>query len=249
LSGAFPRLLGSRRIGELAVFAVNGAVMRTTKVSKRGRGSSTARNAEAAQAAVAGEALMRMRESNHRIKNHLQVLGTFLAMQSRQSADEATRHALLGACSRVAAVGRLHERLEQAELDERVEVAVFLQGLCADLRACFTAARLDLELDVETADLPAKTVLPLGLMVSELVTNAVKHASSQSGCHVRVKFCRHPRGWRLTVADNGPGIDAQALSAHGRVGGRLLFALARQLGGAIEVDETRAGASISVVFP
>ena len=223
------------------------AVMRTTK-TRRGRRLADCGSVDSGDN-VAVNALVRMRESNHRIKNNLQLLTSVLAMQSRQSTDEPARLALLDACARVAAVGRLHERLEQAEFADRVDIAVFLNELCADLRACFGFAGLTLKADFEQAEFPAKRALPIGLIVSELVTNAVKHASAGGACTVRASLRKDEGGWLLNVVDDGPGIEGDALQSRARSGGRLLFALTRQLGGSIEIDEVVKGASISVRFP
>ena len=198
---------------------------------------------------VAVEALVRMRESNHRIKNNLQVLMSLLALQSRQSEEGQERRALLDACARVAAVARLHERLEDAAFEDRIDVALFVNEICADLRTCFASDRLVLEADIEAAHLSAKAALPVGLMVSELVTNAVKHGGAGGACHVRVSLRKEAVGWHLRVVDDGPGIEADALESRSRSGSRLLFALARQLGGSIEIDEVASGASLSVRFP
>ena len=234
-------------MGATAPITVNVQVMRTTK-TRRGRRLADCGSVDSGEN-VAVTALVRMRESNHRIKNNLQLLTSVLAMQSRQSTDESARLALLDACARVAAVGRLHERLEQAEFADRVDIAVFLNELCADLRACFGFAGLTLKADFEQAEFSAKRALPVGLIVSELVTNAVKHASAGGACSVRVALRNDDSGWLLSVVDDGPGIQGDALQSRARSGGRLLFALTRQLGGSIEIDEVAKGASISVRFP
>lgn len=234
-------------MGATAPFTANVRVMRTTKI-RRGRRLTDCGSVDSGEN-VAADALVRMRESNHRIKNNLQLLTSVLAMQSRQSADEPARLALLDACARVAAVGRLHERLEGAEFEDRVDIALFLNALCADLRACFGSAGLTLKGDFEQAEFPAKRALPVGLIVSELVTNAVKHASAGGACIVRVSLRKDEGGWLLSAVDDGPGIEGDALQSRARSGGRLLFALTRQLGGSIEIDEVAKGASISVQFP
>jgi two-component sensor histidine kinase len=234
-------------MGGAAAFNLNALVMRTTK-TRRGRRLSDSGDLDSREN-IAVDALVRMRESNHRIKNNLQVLMSLLAMQSRQSEEEAARVALLDACARVAAVGRLHERLEAAEFEDRVDVALFVNELCSDLRTCFASVGLTLEANVEPAHLPAKAALPVGMMVSELVTNAVKHAGATGAFTVRVSLRKEAGGWHLKVVDDGPGMEADALHSRARSGGRLLFALARQLGGSIEIDEAARGASISVRFP
>ncbi len=225
--------------------------MRKTKGTKRGQSLSN-RGDDPLAGEIASAALVRMRESNHRIKNHLQLLRSVLALQSRHSVDDPAREALLDASSRVAAVGRLHERLEEAEHGDSIDAGLFLRGLCSDLRSTFATAYdggLKLEVDVEQASFPAKRMLPIGLMVSELVTNAVKHCGAENACRVHVRLRRAEANWHLTVADDGPGMDADALGSRSRLGGRLLLALTQQISGSIGLDKTEKGASISVLFP
>lgn len=237
-------------MGATAVSDLNAAVARTTKVTRRGRIGKTAAREPVGRTAEAA-ALLRMRESHHRIKNHLQVLTSLLAIGSRQNPDESARQALLDACSRISAVARLHQRLEDADLGDCIDADLFLGDLCADLRACFggdnnTGLKLDLE--AEATSFPSKTMLPLGLVVNELVTNAVKHGGRNEPCSVTVRLRREEDRWRLTVSDDGPGMGQIPFPSQSRLGGRLLHALANQLDGSIEVDKTATGASISVLF-
>lgn len=221
-------------------------------MTKHGRRPGQSGRKDLGEGSVEAEARVRMRECNHRIKNHLQVLASLLAVQSRQSDEAPARQALLEACSRVAAVGRLHERLQETEPGDVIDVASFLTDLCADMRACFAsddAAGLKLDLDVKAARFPAEAVLPVGLIVSELVTNAVKYGGGADSCTVRVRLRKARANWRLTVADDGPGMDADPFQSRERMGSRLLMALARQLHGSIELDQTASGASVSVLFP
>lgn len=232
--------------------ALNSRVMRMTKEAKRGRQRvPDAASVELTDDTVASPADLRLRESNHRIKNHLQVLASALAMQSRQSGDEPARLALLEACSRVAAIGRLHQRLETAEFGDRVDVALFLRELCGDMRSILAPESADfrLDVDVEPASFSAERALPVGLLVSELVTNAVKHGSAGGLRNVRVSLRKEEARWHLTVADDGPGLEFGSFLTKPRLGSRLLFALADELGGSIEQDPTANGASISVSFP
>lgn len=199
---------------------------------------------------AAAELHTRLQESDHRIKNHLQLLSAALSVQARGLGDETSRQALLEACGHVAAVARLHARLQEVHASD-VEMSPFLTGLCDDLHACFGvggAPPLRLDVDVDDGSLPAKSSLTVALIVNELVTNAVKYAGGGDGCAVHVGLRRDENIWRLTVSDNGPGLSPETLEMSVGLGARLLHALARQLGGHVELDAVAAGASVSVVF-
>lgn len=189
-------------------------------------------------------AQVRLRESHHRIKNNLQIVASLLAIQARASAEPAVREPLMDAYRRVLAVARLHERLQEAADDAVTDAGAFLRGLCPDLEL----AGLSIAVEADDAPLPSETVVTLALVVNELATNAAKHAYGEAGGEIRVCLRREPPGWRLTVVDDGRGMAADALQAQDRQGLGLVQALVRQLRGSITVDQTLAGASVTVRF-
>ncbi len=194
----------------------------------------------------------RAEESEHRIKNHLQLIGSSLAIQARGAVHAEARELLIQAYGRISAIARLHARFQDlSELNE-IQVSEFIGEVCADLSICFNATGappVQLELDIQQKAMQAADALTLGLIVNELVTNAVKHGSRGRGHHlVRIRLrCENER-WRLTVHDNGPGVDPASFDAAASLGMRLLHALAAQIGGALQIDPVNDGASISVVF-
>lgn len=194
-------------------------------------------------------AQVRLRESHHRIKNNLQIIASLLAIQARASNEHQVREALMDAYRRVLAVARVHERLQSAADDETMDAASFLQALCHDLTLSFGRGdEIRLALDAEPAVLPTETIVTLALVVNELVTNAVKHACGDDGGEISVCLRREAPGWRLTVADGGPGLPDGALEQNGREGLGLTQALVHQLRGSIAADSVAQGASVTVRF-
>jgi two-component sensor histidine kinase len=198
-----------------------------------------------------------MRESDHRIKNHLQLISSSLAIQARGAAHAEARELLMQAYGRVSAVARLHERFQATVGLQNIQIADFLNEVCADLAICFNAAgssAVELEVDVESRAMPAGDALTLGLIVNELVTNAVKHGSRDAGQMIRISLHREEnpqrdeKKWRLTVHDNGPGMDPDTFGVGSGLGARLLHAMAAQIRGYLRVDPVAKGASVSVVF-
>ena len=193
--------------------------------------------------------LARLGECDHRIRNNLQIIASALALQARESADEQVQDALLTAGRRVSAVARVHEWLQAADGDDRVEAAGLLSGLCEDLRQSLGRPRsLCITLDAQRGDLSNQTAVALVLVVNELVTNAVKHAYAGQGGEIRVRLRRESGGWRLTVADDGRGLPEDLWTEPGGGGLRLLALLMRQLGGQLSADPVPNGASLSVRF-
>lgn len=192
---------------------------------------------------------MRLRESHHRIKNNLQVVASLLGIQARASNEPAVREALMDAYRRVLAVARVHDQLQQAQDDATIDAAPFLQSLCRDLAVSFSQHdRLRFVIETDPAELPSETVVTLALVMNELVTNAVKHGCGEDGGEVRISLRRDPPGWRLTVADDGPGLPTGIAPETGREGLGLVQSLVRQLRGTVAVDPTPEGASVTVRF-
>ena len=195
-----------------------------------------------------------LRETHHRINNHLQVLASLIGLQARDEADGHTREALMLARRRILAVARHHGELQAGQGEESIDVARFFAGLGEDFRLTFGAEAetgLRLEFEVERAEMPTEQAVTIALIVNELVNNAVKHATLQGGGGtVRVSLHREFEGWRLRVADDGPGgLDSDAFEQpSGSHGLGLVQLLAQKLKGSVEVESSDRGAAISAFF-
>ena len=150
-------------------------------------------------------------------------------------------------------LGRLHDRLHL--LGERaggpVEMRGFLDGLCSDLRATLAEGRpVAVCASADRVGLGAARAVPVGLIVNEAVTNALKHAfPGERRGTVSVQLRHHgERGLRLEIADDGVGFaDGDAGAAGG--GTRLVRVLARQLNGDAAWRAARPGTAVVVTFP
>ena len=191
----------------------------------------------------------RVHEAHHRINNHLQLLASSLGVEARVHPDPVAAEALLSARRRILGVARLHEQLQVAEDDASVEMSAFLARLCGDLRLSFGLDPVRLAVDCETIVVACGLAVTLSLIVSELVTNAVKHAGPDARVAVLVKLRRSEGLWRLTVADDGPGLGGRSLGDGTGVGLGLIQLLVTKLRGSMTLDEAPKGTSISVAFP
>jgi len=191
-------------------------------------------------------------EMNHRFKNGLQAVGGVLHAQGRRLDDPAARAALEDAAGRLRVLGRLHDRLHL--LGERaggpVEMRGFLDALCSDLRATLAEGRpVAVRARADHIGLGAAQAVPVGLIVNEAVTNALKHAfrDGRRGA-VSVQLRRHgERCFRLEIADDGVGFPGRDAGAAGG-GTRLVRVLARQLSGHA-AWHARSGTTVVVTFP
>ncbi|MBC8038041.1 MAG: GAF domain-containing protein [Rhizobiales bacterium] len=145
---------------------------------------------------------MMAKEVDHRVKNSLQLVSSLLAVQSRNVGGEASEQ-LSKAASRVSAVGRAHEHLYLSDSIGTVDCLNYLRRVCADLSALLDGGGIVVE--GSEVQMPTKYVVPLGLIVTELVTNAAK----QGARNVTVSLAVDPSGRNaLSVTDDGKGLPA-----------------------------------------
>lgn len=202
-----------------------------------------------------------LQEVNHRVKNSLQLASSLLTLQAANLRGADTKDVLADARARLSVIARLHQRLYQGGTHGSVDLFSYLQELCVDsLAAVQRESRTDLVFEAaerpEGAALqtlwPIDKAVPIALIVSELVTNAVKHAFPDGGGELRVRMDREGADLRILVEDNGPGLPEGFDAAEMRgVGMRVVAALVRQVGGRIQSGPGRsgAGAAFAVIVP
>jgi two-component sensor histidine kinase len=200
------------------------------------------------KAAEARQAQM-FEELNHRVKNNLTLVAGLLQMQAR-GAEPTVRDQLTKAVDRVQSIAQVHEALYRGSRHDNVDFGAYLTDLCASLsRSLATDGRIELSVAAEAVDLPLDTVIPLGMVVNELVTNAIKHAypPPQTGL-VSVDFRGDGDGFRLVVEDGGRGLPEAALANAGGLGMTLVNSLVGQVHGKMVIRH-RPGAVFEITFP
>jgi PAS domain S-box-containing protein len=203
--------------------------------------------------AIAREREVLLREVHHRVKNDLQLISSVLSMQGRRLEDPASVEALSECQNRVQTIALIHEYMYQSENLARLPLSRNIRGLAANLlRAVGPADRaIALEVDVEEElTLPVDRAIPCGLILNELMTNALKHAfpADRRGT-VRITLRREgPKHLLLGVADDGVGLpDGHDEAENGSLGWRLVQAFADQLGASVRVSREQ-GTSVEVTF-
>ena len=193
-----------------------------------------------------------LREINHRIKNNLQLIASLLQVQGSASNDPAIRTQFETACQRVFAVARLHEQLYAGDFSGTVDFAEVLKAIVEDFKGSFSDGRVRVALTAAPIEISLDQAVPLALAATELMANAFKHGYAQGGGGtVQVTFGPYPGGrLQLVVADDGVGLpDSFDPERSGRLGMRILTEMARQIGGALQVQRTERGARFTVLAP
>lgn len=195
-----------------------------------------------------------MRDIHHRIKNNLSMISSLLNMQSRCLDDEKARTAFKQSRKRIQAIALLHERLYQSADMSAIEFGRYIREVVKMLSESvyIPAGTADITVDVEEIILETDIAVPLGLIVTELVTNALKYGARedrQMNVKVLMNFCRESEICRLSVADNGPGLPPDLNWRNSStLGLQLVVMLTEQLGGSIRL-ENGDGSTFTISFP
>jgi two-component system, sensor histidine kinase PdtaS len=182
----------------------------------------------------------------HRVKNNFQLILASIEMQKRRFEEPDVRRVLDHVSNRINAISLAHDQLAPRQDIHAVDVASYLRALCTSIEA--QVENVAVELEADEIELAIDRAVPLGLILNEAATNAVKHAFGSEGGRISVKLASGV-GYgeaRLTIADNGRGIVDPRPGGSGQ---KLIQALARQIGGEIEQASSNRGTSVSVTFP
>lgn len=193
-----------------------------------------------------------LQELDHRVSNSLQLVMSMLHLQAGGTEDMDVRRQLHEASSRIAAIARAHRRLQPRGDAGLIELGAYLDEVCSDLGAALGTCRFE-GLLPEPAMVPTSRAVSIAIVLTELVTNAAKHAypeGATGSIEVRLES-DGSGGLRLSVADNGPGLPAGFSAAGSRgLGMRIALALTQQLGGRLDGGSGGiAGAEFTLVLP
>ncbi len=185
-----------------------------------------------------------LREVGHRSRNDLQMISAMLVHQSGDSLDPAVRAALAIAIGRIDALAALY-RMPQGEQEER-DLADLTREVAGTLVEATGRNDVALILDLAPAPIRADAAGPLALILSESVSNALRHAFPDRPGRLAIRLAPEDDAWALTVADDGIGLPAPS-GEHAAAGRGLVDILVRQLDGTRSVEPEPAGGT-RIVF-
>jgi two-component sensor histidine kinase len=213
--------------------------------------------AESALRTSLAEKEVLLKEVHHRVKNNLAAIMGLLDLQGQKLNDEPARTALAELSARIRSMALVHEQLYQSEDFSRIDFQDYLEALIAHLRSSYEQSG-DIHVSVAAAgvEMDLDSAVPCGLLITELVTNALKYAfpagrprPGTGGCEIAVSAEWDDTAYTLTVADNGVGLPADHNWANTKTLGLLLVKMLgqHQLQGRIELDRT-GGTSFRLRF-
>jgi PAS domain S-box-containing protein len=194
---------------------------------------------------------MLLEEMAHRVANSLQIIASILLIKARTVQSEETRLQLQDAHQRVLSVAAVQQHLHFSGRNEPIEIGSYLTKLCETLAQSMIgdSRSISLKVEADAGTAVSREAVSMGLIVTELVMNALKHAfpDKKPDAAIVVSYSVAGNDWKLTVSDNGIGKPAVgAGETKPGLGTSLVKALTRQLDAVVAIDSDSRGTAVSV---
>jgi len=191
-----------------------------------------------------------LKEVHHRVKNNMQVISSLLSLQSTHVKDSHDAELFHESQLRVKSMAIVHERLYQSGDLSSIDFGEYVETIATDLKKSYRRPGVQIRTSIESLRFGVDTAIPCGLLINELVTNAIKHAfpHGRTGTIV-IAATRNSSTVTLIVSDDGVGIPGGLdFDSESTLGVTLIQALTNQLGGTISVDGN-SGTRFTIEFP
>lgn len=193
-----------------------------------------------------------LKEIHHRVKNNLQIISSLLSLQSKNIDDKAAKEALFEGKDRIQAIALIHHKLYRNDTYATIEMKSYLEDLIEQLSNSYDSQLRNVRIKLFTDDivLNLDTVVPLGLIICELVTNSFKYAFKEiENPRLRIEISKSEDSYQLSIKDNGSGMkETFDFLNSPTLGVEIIQALTEQLEGTISYTSTEKGTSIKIKF-
>ncbi len=192
---------------------------------------------------------MLLREVNHRVGNSLQIIASLLHLQANSTTQDDVKAALTNAMGRVAAVAQVHRRLYTSHDLKSVLLNQYLEALLEDLRRSAEGNKMSrLTLKAEPIEIDPDRAVAIGIIVNELVMNAVKYAYPDGSGPIHVELQHDGEDLVVAIADDGVGLNVKVDPRSTGMGQRIVSAMAAKLDATAERDPNHHGTRIVLRF-
>jgi two-component sensor histidine kinase len=229
--------------------AVNGALRQARIQKARDAAEAEVHASRDRYAALAAEREVLLREVNHRVGNSLQIIASLLHLQANSATQDDVKAALTNAMGRVAAVAQVHRRLYTSHDLKNVLLNQYLDALLEDLRRSAEGNRMSrLTLKADPVEIDPDRAVAIGIIVNELVMNAVKYAYPDGAGPIHVELGAQGDDLVLSIADDGVGLNVKTDPRSTGMGQRIVTAMASKLEASVERDPAHVGTRIVLRF-
>jgi PAS domain S-box-containing protein len=194
-----------------------------------------------------------LKEIHHRVKNNLQIVSSLLKIQSSYVDDESIKQLFKESQNRVQSMSLIHQKLYQSKDLAHIDFRDYIETVTTHLQHSFGILedRVRIKIDVHNIVMSIDNAIPAGLIINELVTNALKHAfngETKGEIYINLAYDEFNYEYWLVVRDNGSGIRSDFdIQKSGSFGLKLVSTLAGQMGGAVEII-SRGGTEFRIMF-
>lgn len=195
---------------------------------------------------------MLVKEVHHRVKNNLQVISSLLGLQQVYMKDATAKQAILTSKTRVQSMSLLHQRLYQNEDISKVEIKEYFENLILNLYQSYKVNQDQIVLtsNIQSITMNVDTVIIMGIIINELVSNALKHAfQNQSNGNIDIDISHNNGNIYISLHDTGRGMDIEKASQNSTsLGMKLIHSFTEKLDGEITITSEK-GTGFEIVFP
>jgi two-component sensor histidine kinase len=202
------------------------------------------------QAALADKDML-LKEIHHRVKNNLQIVTSLINMQANRLGDPDARSSYAAVTRRIKSISLVHERIYHSASFKKVELGRYIKDLVASIVSTVADANIPIKLEVEEKglDVNPDACIDIGLMLNEILTNALKHGVIPSGAgSITVRVERIGDSIAFQVRDTGPGFSPEASEKKGSLGMTVVRAIASKYHASVSCTND-GGAVVTVVVP
>lgn len=192
-----------------------------------------------------------LRELQHRVKNNLQMITALIRLESRGIPDDATAERFDRLAGRVESLGLLYRSLSEGPQGDTVDLGTYLSQIATSVMKAHAVEGIRLDMRVDTWPVSIDVAMPTGLVVNELLTNALKHAfTGRAGGTIRLDSLVDATGCRVTIADDGNGLaDGDQWPRPGKLGSLIVNSLRQNAKATLSVESARdKGVCVTIFF-
>lgn len=194
-----------------------------------------------------------LKEIHHRVKNNLQVVSSILSLQSRQISDPKAQKVIKAGQDRIKSMALIHQNLHQSSDLLGVSAKSYMEELIFGLSKTYNVTNDKIKVDIEVADikLDIDSIIPLGLIANELISNAMKYAFPNDGSgSIQINLQKVDQNIHFSVSDDGAGLpDDFDFNSTKSLGFRIVSSFTKKLKGQISFLDKQKGATILLSIP
>jgi two-component sensor histidine kinase len=194
---------------------------------------------------------LQLRELQHRVKNNLQMITALIRLEAKNQPGDGTAASFSKLAGRVESLALLYRSLSDEDKPDSVDLGTYLSQIASAVMATHAVEGIHLNLQVDTWPVSLDVAMPTGLVVNELLTNALKHAfvGRESGT-ITLKSLVDDTGCRITVSDDGIGLaPSMSWPRPGKLSALIVQSLRQNAGASLDIDSTPgAGMKVQIFF-